>query len=33
MPQPPPVANLNSANILIVVGPDLASAASTTSTT
>ncbi len=33
MPQPPPVANLNNANILIVVGPDLASAASTTSTT
>jgi hypothetical protein len=33
MPQPPPVANLNNANILIVVGPDLATVASTTSTT
>jgi hypothetical protein len=33
MPQPPPVANLNNANILIVVGPDLAAVASTTSTT
>jgi hypothetical protein len=33
MPQPPPVANLNGANILLVVGPDLANAASTTSST
>jgi hypothetical protein len=33
MPQPPPVANLNGANILIVVGPDLANVASTTSST
>lgn len=33
MPQPPPVSNLNSANILIVVGPDLVNAASTTSST
>jgi hypothetical protein len=33
IPQPPPVANLNNANILIVVGPDLATAVSTTSTT
>lgn len=32
-PQPPPVSNLNNANILIVVGPDLANAASTTSST
>jgi len=33
MAQPPPVSNLNNANILIVVGPDLANAASTTSST
>lgn len=33
IPQPPPVASLNSANLLLIVGPDLASAASTTSTT
>jgi hypothetical protein len=33
MPQPPPVANLNGANILIVVGPDLANVASTTAST
>jgi len=33
MPSPPPVANLNGANILIVVGPDLANAAGTTSST
>jgi hypothetical protein len=33
MPSPPPVPNLNGANILIVVGPDLANAASTTSST
>jgi hypothetical protein len=33
MPQPPPVTNLNNANILIVVGPDLASSASSASTT
>jgi hypothetical protein len=33
IPQPPPVANLNGANILVVVGPDLATAASTTPTT
>lgn len=33
MPQPPPVAALNGANILVVVGPDQAGAASTTSST
>jgi hypothetical protein len=33
MPSPPPVANLNGANILVVVGPDLANAGSTTSST
>ncbi|MDQ6614836.1 MAG: LytR C-terminal domain-containing protein [Actinomycetota bacterium] len=33
MPQPPPVQNLNGANILVIVGPDLANAASTTSST
>ncbi len=33
MPQPPPVANLNGANILITVGPDLANVANTTSST
>jgi hypothetical protein len=33
MPSPPPVANLNGANILVVVGPDLANTGSTTSST
>jgi hypothetical protein len=33
MATPPPVANLNGANILVVIGPDLASAGSTTSST
>ncbi len=33
MPSPPPVATLNGAQILVVVGPDLANAGSTTSST
>ncbi len=33
MPTPPPVAVLNGANILAIVGPDLANAGSTTSST
>jgi hypothetical protein len=33
MPQPPPVPALNGANIVVVAGPDLASSASTTSST
>jgi hypothetical protein len=32
MPSPPPVSVLNGANILVVVGPDLASASTTSST-
>ncbi len=33
MPSPPPVSSLNSADILVVAGPDLANSAATTSTT
>ncbi len=33
MPTPPPVTNLNTANVLVVTGPDLATAAGTTTTT
>ena len=33
MPIPPPVTNLNTANVLVVTGPDLATAAGTTTTT
>lgn len=33
MPSPPPVSSLNSADILVVAGPDLANAVATTSTT
>jgi hypothetical protein len=32
-PSPPPVTNLSTANVLVVAGPDLASAASTSTTT
>jgi hypothetical protein len=33
MPSPPPVTNLNTANVLVVTGPDLATAAGSTTTT
>lgn len=33
MPTPPPVTNLNGANILVIAGPDLAASAAATTTT